>query len=312
MAQWRFPRPPGGLWRGITWLLPALGFLGLWWRSTKSSSPRTSEPAPTGTLELLTVSKDPTGPLLLPALAWAVPSLLKKPPFGGLRARVGPSVLAGDLSDISGEAQKVVQAGADYVHLDVFDGNWIPGAFTFGPMVIKALQRHVPGAFLDVHLCVTNPVQYLRELAQIGVSRVTVHIEAIRDPAAVAEQGRSLGLSMGLAIAPSTPATAQLLQVAQFFDLILVMTVPPGFGGQAFMPEVLPKVEALRARYPEKAVEVDGGVNVQTARLAGKAGANEAVAGTSVFKAQNVLRAIQDLRRSLQEGLSSRQTLATA
>ena len=211
-----------------------------------------------------------------------------------LRVRVGPSVLAGDLSKLAFETRRVLRAGADYVHLDMFDGNWIPGAFTFGPIVVKALRAHEPQAYFDVHLCVTRPEQYLEDMARAGASRVTLHFEALADPAAAAERAHGLGLEAGLALAPQTSAEATaVLAAAENFDVVLVMTVPPGFGGQAFMPEMLPKLRRLREAFPGKALEVDGGVTPVTAALASAAGANEAVAGSSVFRSRNMRRAIR-------------------
>ena len=210
-----------------------------------------------------------------------------------LQVRVGPSVLAGDLSNLAFETHRVLRAGADYVHLDMFDGNWIQGAFTFGPMVVKALRDHEPRAYFDVHLCVTRPEQYLEEMARAGVSRVTFHFEAVTDPREAAEHAHGLGLDVGLALAPETAVDTTVLNVAELFDVVLVMTVPPGFGGQAFMPEMLPKLKRLREVFPKKALEVDGGVTPLTAALAASAGANEAVAGSSVFRSRNVRRAIR-------------------
>jgi len=214
---------------------------------------------------------------------------------------VGPSLLAGDLANLSGEALRVVEAGADYVHLDVFDGNWIPGAFSFGPMVVKALRRHVPTAYLDAHLCVTGPGRYAEALAEAGANRFTFHVEAVDDPVGLAEHVRALGMEVGLALAPSTQLTPELLEIVPFFDVVLIMTVEPGFGGQAFLPEVLPKLARLRERFPGKALEVDGGVTAETAGLAARAGASEAVAGTAVFRAADPAAVIRLLRRSLEQ-----------
>ncbi|CAE7226187.1 unnamed protein product [Symbiodinium natans] len=219
-----------------------------------------------------------------------------------LRVRVGPSVLAGDLSNLAFETHRVIRAGADYVHLDMFDGNWIKGAFTFGPMVVKAIRHHEPLAYLDVHLCVLHPEQYLEEMKNAGASRVTLHFEALSDSRAAAERAHGLGLEVGLALAPETFLDESLLSVAELFDAVLVMTVPPGFGGQAFMPEMLPKIRRLREAFPTKALEVDGGVTPTTAAMAAAAGANEAVAGSSVFHSHSLRRAIRELRHSLEQG----------
>ena len=214
-------------------------------------------------------------------------------PSAPLPIRVGPSVLAGDLSKLAFETHRVIRAGADYVHLDMFDGNWVQGAFTFGPMVVKALRDHEPRAYFDVHLCVMRPEQYLEEMKQVGVSRVTLHFEATADPTAAANRAHGLGLEIGLALAPETQVDEKLLSIAELFDVVLVMTVPPGFGGQSFMPEMLPKLRQLREAFPTKALEVDGGVTPTTAALAASAGANEAVAGSSVFRSRNLRRAIR-------------------
>lgn len=217
-------------------------------------------------------------------------------------ARVGPSVLAADLANLAGEAQRALAAGADYLHLDVFDGNWVQGAFSFGPMVVKALRAHVPGAFLDVHLCVVDPDRYVEELAAAGADRVTFHYEATSSPKRLAVRIRSLGIQAGLALAPDTPASPEVLDAARYAELVLAMTVSPGFGGQGFMTEVLPKVRQLRAAFPGKAIEVDGGVNTQTGQLAGAAGASEAVAGTAVFRADDPAAVIQGIRNGLFAG----------
>ena len=218
--------------------------------------------------------------------------------LSALPIRVGPSVLAGDLSKLAFETRRVIRAGADYIHLDMFDGNWVQGAFTFGPMVVKALRDHEPRAYFDVHLCVMRPEEYLEEMKHIGVSRVTLHFEATRDPGAAANRAHGLGLEIGLALAPETQVDEKLLSIAELFDVVLVMTVPPGFGGQSFMPEMLPKLRQLREVFPTKALEVDGGVTPTTAALAAAAGANEAVAGSSVFHSRNLRRAIRPVEET--------------
>eukprot|EP00931_Biecheleriopsis_adriatica_P081420 TRINITY_DN54751_c0_g1_i1.p1 TRINITY_DN54751_c0_g1~~TRINITY_DN54751_c0_g1_i1.p1 ORF type:complete len:296 (-),score=43.16 TRINITY_DN54751_c0_g1_i1:32-919(-) len=213
--------------------------------------------------------------------------------------KVGPSLLAADLSNLEGEAQRVLTAGADFIHLDVMDGNYVRGAFSFGPMVVQSLRSHLPHAFLDVHLYVTDPGRYVEELAEAGATRLTFHFEAVTNHKEIVARARSLGLLVGLALAPSTPVDEQVLSLARFFDSILVLTVSPGFGGQAFMPEVLPKLEKLRAAFPGKALEVDGGVNAETVVLAAAAGANEAVAGTAVFRSADPASLIRHMRSHL-------------
>jgi len=203
------------------------------------------------------------------------------------------------LSNIAAETQRMVSAGADFVHLDIFDGHWIRGAFTFGPMVVKALRARVPGAFLDAHLCVTEPARYIEELADAGADRFTFHVEAVPDPRAVARRVRAAGMKVGLALSPDTPAKGRVMDLAAHFDVVLVMTVRPGFGGQAFMPEVLSKVRELRSAFPDLPIEVDGGVNAETISLAAAAGASEAVAGTAVFRAEDPAATIRDLRERL-------------
>mmetsp|Transcript_92333 Transcript_92333/g.214560 ORF Transcript_92333/g.214560 Transcript_92333/m.214560 type:complete len:308 (+) Transcript_92333:19-942(+) len=230
-----------------------------------------------------------------PAATPTEPGALTRPP-----AKVGPSLLAGDLANLAGEAQRAMHAGADFLHLDIFDGHWIRGAFTFGPMVVKALRAHVPTALLDAHLCVTGPERYVEALAEAGVDRFTFHVEAVEDPQALAKHVHALGMQAGLALAPSTPLDEDILALVPSFDVVLVMTVQPGFGGQHFLPEVLPKLAKLRSAFPGKALEVDGGVSPRTVKMAAAAGANEAVAGTAVFRADDPVVVIQQLREGLE------------
>lgn len=216
---------------------------------------------------------------------------------------VGPSVLAADLADLANEATRAVQAGADFLHLDIFDGNWIPGAFSFGPMVVKALRKHEPDAFFDAHLCVTDPRLWVRDLAEAGANRVTFHFEAVGDPLSLAEYIRDLGMQVGLALSPTTLVDDNVLKLVPHFNVVLVMSVLPGFGGQSFMPEVLPKLTQLRSAFPQQSLEVDGGVNPTTIKAAAAAGASEAVAGTAVFKAKDPESVITSMRAELSAGL---------
>ena len=194
----------------------------------------------------------------LPPVAWHEP--IQAPAI-----RVGPSFLASDLANLAHEARRVLRAGADFLHLDVFDGNWVRGAFSFGPMVVKALRQHEPNAFLEVHLCVTQPAQYLEELANAGASRVLLHFEALNSVSAAkaaAQLAHQLRLQVGLALAPQTRLDSDVLEAAESYDSLLAMTVPPGFGGQTFMREVLPKLRQLREAFPAKSIEASTHVSL--------------------------------------------------
>lgn len=154
-------------------------------------------------------------------------------------------------------------------------------------------------AFLDAHLCVTEPARYIEELADAGADRFTFHFEAVDDPARVAAGVHAAGMEAGLALSPNTTVNEHILALASHFDVVNIMTVHPGFGGQAFMQEVLPKITELREAFPSLPIEVDGGVNEHTVELAAAAGASEVVAGTSVFRAKDPAAMIRELRQKL-------------
>jgi ribulose-phosphate 3-epimerase len=205
-----------------------------------------------------------------------------------LRAIISPSILSADFAALARDVIRVAQAGAEWIHVDIFDGNFVPN-LTIGPPVVKSLRKHT-NAFLDCHLCVLNPQNYVADLAAAGASQMTFHIEtegidmSCERAAALAAQIRWKGMMAGIALAPETPAEAvfPLLEAASV-DTVLLLSVRPGFGGQKFMPSVLPKVKALRTRFPSVNIEVDGGINLENASLVAAAGANALVAGTTVF-----------------------------
>jgi ribulose-phosphate 3-epimerase len=211
-------------------------------------------------------------------------------------ARIAPSLLAADFARLGEEVARV-EAHIDLLHLDVMDGHFVPN-LTFGMPVIAAL-RAVTDVYFDCHLMVTNPITLFEPLAAAGANLVTIHIEVHPDPTRAAEEARRNGLDFGLVLDPGTPFEA-VAPFVELCDLLLVMSVQPGFGGQAFIPEVLPKLEAARKFIDSVGlrtdIEVDGGITTSTARLARDAGADVFVAGTSIFRAPDPVAAIKSLR----------------
>lgn len=211
--------------------------------------------------------------------------------------KIAPSILACDFANLESEIKKVTKAGADYIHLDVMDGMFVPN-ITFGAPVIKAIRKCTNLPF-DVHLMIEEPKRFIEDFVKSGADIITIHLEAEDDVKGTLEKIKSYGVKTGISVKPNT----KIEEIYPFLfdiDLILIMTVEPGFGGQEFILNIMEKVKKLKQELNKRnlktLIEVDGGINEETAKIAGKFGVDICVAGTSVFGKEDISKAIKRLK----------------
>jgi ribulose-phosphate 3-epimerase len=211
-----------------------------------------------------------------------------------VKIKVAPSLLSADFSNLGKEIKRVEAAGADLLHVDVMDGHFVPN-ITIGPVVVKYM-RSVTSLPLDVHLMIKNPKKYIDAFVKAGSDMITVHIETatVKEIKSMQKHLKLKGVKFGVSLNPSTPL-GKIKPVLKFVDFVLVMSVNPGFGGQAFIPSALTKIKQLRAIF-DKDISVDGGINAATGKMAKEAGANILAAGSYIFGSKNTKQAIASLR----------------
>ncbi|WP_042456268.1 ribulose-phosphate 3-epimerase [Neobacillus dielmonensis] len=211
--------------------------------------------------------------------------------------KIAPSILSADFSKLGMEITAVEKAGADYIHIDVMDGHFVPN-ITIGPLIVEAI-RPITKLPLDVHLMIENPDQYIQAFAEAGADYLTVHVETCRHLHRTIQNIKSTGVKAGVVLNPATPVET-IQHIIKDVDMVLLMSVNPGFGGQQFIPEVLPKISKVKELAEQKGanieIEIDGGVNPQTAKQCIEAGATVLVAGSAIYNQPEYAEAILSLR----------------
>ena len=207
---------------------------------------------------------------------------------------ISPSILSADFANLERDIKLVEDAGADWLHVDVMDGHFVPN-ITIGVPVVKSIKKIVKIP-LDVHLMIENPEKYIKPFADAGADILTFHYEAVQDVKSVIDLIKSFNVKAGMSIKPKT-SPDEILEYLKYLDLLLVMTVEPGFGGQSFMSDCAEKIPVIKRHASEGLIiQVDGGINAETAKICTGYGANSLVAGNYIYKSDNIKSAIQSLR----------------
>jgi ribulose-phosphate 3-epimerase len=219
---------------------------------------------------------------------------------GGTMKKLAPSILSADFTRLRDEIKAVEEAGADYIHIDVMDGHFVPN-ITIGPMVVEAI-KDMTSLPLDVHLMVTNPERYIKDFINAGSNLLSIHVETCLHLQRTLNHIRELGVKPAVVLNPST-SLSTLEHTLEEVDMVLIMTVNPGFGGQKFIPRMIPKIKKLRKHIDEKdlavELEVDGGINLENINLVSQAGADVIVAGSAVFKSDDCKETVRLMKEKL-------------
>ena len=220
-----------------------------------------------------------------------------KNPYSSTASLIAASILSADFSKLGSEIDDVLLGGADFLHLDVMDVHFVPN-ISFGPPIVESI-RPITEAYFDAHLMISEPVRYAKPLVAAGVNSVTFQVETVADPAQAAREIRKLGCHVGITLNPVT-SVEKIWPAIELVDVVLVMSVVPGFSGQKFMPEVLPKVEQIKKRLrSDQRLEIDGGIHTQTIASARRAGVDWFVVASAIFDRPDRAAAIRELRAKL-------------
>jgi len=224
-----------------------------------------------------------------------------------IKGLIGPSILNADLSLLANESQRLLQSGADYLHLDVMDGHFVPN-LTIGHPVLKCLRKNIPNVYFDAHMMVAKPEQWITEMANAGVNQYTFHYEATtkENISEIIRKNKENDMKVGLGIKPKTDVNV-VEEYINDIDVILIMTVEPGFGGQKFMSDMMSKIRWLRETYPQfRHIEVDGGINMTTISQCADAGANMIVSGSALIDSKQPDKDIEQMRQLINESLQKK------